>query len=221
MDRTDEFMVSASLGDCDFLQRAIGAGIDVNGQDKSNRTALHRAMEGNQRQAALLLLDAGANRYRLSTHGETPIAEARRNGHNALADFVRDYRCNNDESLTSAFQQAACNGDLEALTRLLDKGIDINVRDKAHGRTALHMAALWSRDNSAKFLLASGADAALVDKRGALADRYASEDDIADLIRQHRLKLLAPPSIKHPDDLGGIDVRNKQKLVKSKETGPV
>lgn len=52
---------------------------------------------------------------------------------------------------------AARDGDIEALTTLLEQGIDINKKD-LHGITALHVAALFNQPEAVKLLIENGAN---------------------------------------------------------------
>jgi hypothetical protein len=61
---------------------------------------------------------------------------------------------------------AACvDGDVDSVTRLLDKGASVDVQDD-EGYTALHLAVLWNHRNPIDFLLTRGADPNIVNRHG-------------------------------------------------------
>lgn len=61
---------------------------------------------------------------------------------------------------------AAQSGDLDRIISLLEKGEDVNVRDRA-GYTALHYAARNGHLDVCKYLLANGSDVNAVTKAGS------------------------------------------------------
>ena len=60
------------------------------------------------------------------------------------------------------FMNACRSGDLERVKKLIQGGIDVNLRRHKGGRTGLMLAAKKNRLEVVEFLLASGADANLV-----------------------------------------------------------
>lgn len=65
-----------------------------------------------------------------------------------------------------AFLQAAEDGDVSQIKKLLVKGVDIDVRN-ASGNTALHLAALYGRKTVLKCLVAHGAKIQVKNRRGS------------------------------------------------------
>lgn len=63
---------------------------------------------------------------------------------------------------------AAANGDVDELTRMLDDGADIEA-SKKNGVTALHVAAINGHDDCMRLLLEYGADADAVTDCGSTA----------------------------------------------------
>jgi ankyrin repeat protein/lipoprotein signal peptidase len=69
-----------------------------------------------------------------------------------------------EESRMPALHRAALHGDLVAVERLLDRGVDVNGR--WNGWTPLHHAALGGKTHVAEILLAKGADVNATDRYG-------------------------------------------------------
>jgi ankyrin repeat protein len=59
--------------------------------------------------------------------------------------------------LTPDWAQALRNGDLDALTRQLGEGADIDARD-GYGQTGLMLAAAWGHVSTVRWLVEQGAD---------------------------------------------------------------
>lgn len=78
-------------------------------------------------------------------------------------DFFYNYRLTADER---AFLQAAEDGDVSQLKKLLVKGVAIDVQNTS-GNTALHLAALHGRKTVLKFLIANGANIQEKNKNGS------------------------------------------------------
>ena len=83
---------------------------------------------------------------------------------------------------TKQFGQAVADGDVVEVVRILDRGADINTRNK-EGETALMVASLEGRGEIVKLLLARGADANIMDSVGATALLYAAVGGSADIMK--------------------------------------
>lgn len=136
----------------EVIQALLEAGANPNGvvAPFGSGPPLHGALSQGRMDVATALLDAGASHEAASPKsGFTPLMEA------VLA-------------AVNAPQKQ-----LEPLvTRLLRAGADVGARD-AHGRTALHLAAMTDERWLIQLLLDSGADKRLKDDRGATPLKYA------------------------------------------------
>jgi phosphate transport system substrate-binding protein len=83
---------------------------------------------------------------------------------------------------TDDFLLAAKQGDLDQIGRLLDRGIDISVRNRK-GETALHLVAQWKRAEAAAMLLARGAPLEAVDLQGRTPLHSAAKDNQESLVK--------------------------------------
>jgi len=70
---------------------------------------------------------------------------------------------------------------VEALTKLLDAGADINSLN-ANGQTALHIATFWDNVDAVRLLLERGADRTIKNKKGRTAADLAIYYDYVDLL---------------------------------------
>jgi len=141
-------------------------GADIMAKGNDGYTALHYAVKGRHMAFFDMLLARGADVNAKSEGGYTPLfwavakLDTTRNG--GRAGFTREKA--RDE------RQEVC------LTRLLDKGADIEAKTTKEGWTALHKAAFDDRSFCVKILLQRGADPMAKTNDGKTA---------LDLVRQH------------------------------------
>ncbi|HWP56237.1 MAG TPA: ankyrin repeat domain-containing protein [Pyrinomonadaceae bacterium] len=87
------------------------------------------------------------------------------------------------QELNDQFWEAVRQGDLAAVTALLDKGADVNARFR-YGATALFKAAERGHTEIVKLLLARGADVTVKDTfYGATAMTWALDNDHTEIVR--------------------------------------
>jgi ankyrin repeat protein len=77
---------------------------------------------------------------------------------------------------------ATINGDLEAVTLLLDEGIDPNITNDLYGYTALHRAAYYGHLTIAQLLIDKGANPHLTDKSGYVPLHWAVMNGHLDIV---------------------------------------
>lgn len=178
------------------LEILCAAGADSNLRDLKGRTPLHwlaLLSQWGYRESSgkfptlphfvdylRVLQAAGADPEILDQEGRTPIAIARQEGHRvlvqALASDGREQPVAQGtpaELLAAlrrqrAFLDAAAQGRLDDLQRLLQEGAGLHSRDGG-GATALHLAAIGRHEGMVKYLLQAGADPFLRDNDGLLA----------------------------------------------------
>jgi len=134
-----------------------GIALVINAYDPSGMTALHYAVTNGDAEAVAALLDAGADPFRRTAKG----FPAR-----------------------GAIHIAAAQGDVAMLQMLLDHGVGVDELDGAGGH-ALLWAAYKGQPEAVAFLLAKGADPALVDGSGMNAAERAEGQgftEVADMI---------------------------------------
>jgi len=139
---------AATVGDLDRLRELLlaEAGL-VTARSSDDTTALHFAAFFGQPEAALLLIEEGADPHAVSeTFGSvTPL------------------------------HSAAAVGNRDAVRALLDAGADPNARQQG-GFTALHAAAQNGDEELAEELLARGADASAKTDEGKTAADFATKE---------------------------------------------
>jgi len=146
---------AAAFGRTDRLREILTAeASQVTALSIDGFTALHLAIFGNQREAAGVLIDHGADVNQLSTG---TIAQVPPLG-------------------TAAFV-----GSLPLARLLLDAGADVN-GDEGSGFTALHAAAENGDPDIARELLARGADRRIRTTEGKTAADLAANDDLRRLL---------------------------------------
>jgi len=132
-------------------------------------TALLRAARAGDAPMMRLLLSRGAD-PKIATGSDTPTdvnSGPQRRNPGGINPLMAAAGLGSKEEDTVGRKKTEADG-IEAITVLLDAGVDINTAD-GRGQTALYGAALQGYDEIVKFLLSKGADAKLKDQRGFTA----------------------------------------------------
>jgi len=89
----------------------------------------------------------------------------------AACSFVFAHIC-----YTAPIHDAAASGALEVVKMLIEqKSTPVDLKDKRHGATALHIASLAGHEEVVRYLLKNGAAVNILDKANATALMYAAE----------------------------------------------
>jgi hypothetical protein len=97
------------------------------------------------------------------------------------------------------FVKAAEKGDIFEIKKLLDKGVDINGKDK-NGHTALMGAVFNKQIQTVRFLLEKGADLEVKDWFGSTAKEYASEE-VMKILKRHETEMRKEPKQRSARDV--------------------
>lgn len=125
----------------EVTRRLIVAGAEVDARDKDGNTALHIACrEGQQKNLHYLLEPVRYHETKKNSY-EIPYQK-----------IPQDFSLTNYEGLT-CLHVAAMNGHLDIVEALLDKDINVNLKEGKTGRTILHNACLNGDSNLVKLLL--------------------------------------------------------------------
>lgn len=171
-DDIGNLLAAASKGDEMKVAGYIGAGIDINGGDYDDRTALHLAASEGHTGTVALLLQGGANVQATDVFGKTPIDDAG-SKNVELRNMLQQAAQGNTnfgyiakstglvraspssvatDTSTMELLTAAKGGDLQGVKRLHKKRANLNAADY-DGRTALHQAAEHGCTNVVEYLL--------------------------------------------------------------------
>lgn len=108
----------------------------------------------------------------------TPLMWAAFNGHTEVVAYLLENGATvdaRDINGRSALLYASSGPFPETVRLLLDKGADVNLQGTAEGFTALMMAAAEGQVEVVRILLAHGASAAILDRDGDTAEKFARE----------------------------------------------
>lgn len=190
-------------GKCEKVKNLLNTNkeLDINAiYSTSCATLLHNAACKNDVAMCNLLIDRGADiNAKCPSNSSTPLRSAVENGNVATCKvllkkgahmypgcfFAAVYRDNTEicelfinngfdiHANNTCLHEAAQDGSLNALNLLIDKGINVNVKDSG-GSTALHIAAI-NRLESCKVLIEKGADINAKDNRDKTPLDYIDE----------------------------------------------
>lgn len=150
---------AAALSAAPPPQQAQQAG--VNAVEKDGTTALHRAAQRNDLEAADRLIRAGADVKAANRYGVTPLSVACMTGSAAMIERLLKAGADANTALPlgeTALMTAATTGNVAALKVLLAHGADVNAVEESKGQTALMWAVNEGHTAAAQALIEAGAD---------------------------------------------------------------
>jgi ankyrin repeat protein len=190
LDKTYPLHFASFHGDSNIVQHLLDQGVDVNGYAYWDRvttcgkiqrlpyTALEAAASGGHRHIVKLLMMHGADPSIVAEIWGTPLVIAARRHDTKLARILMDYGADvNQLSVYSyssgqtmtALQRASCEGDLEMVTLLLNRGAEVNISFGHYG-PALVAAAINENPLLVDQLLDAGAEINAVHRIGPKAN---------------------------------------------------
>ena len=151
----------------------IDKGADVKARGKGGFMAL---LFANDIDLIKRLIASGADVNAATELGYTPLSRAANGGNLAVAQFLIDNGANpNASDWSGPILQQVVRGDRREMAELLIKsGANLSQRN-AHGRAALHVAAIRNLPNMAQLLLGHGIEVDVVDGQGRSALYYAAK----------------------------------------------
>ena len=164
-------------GDITVVKLLLEAGVDVNHSDNDSDPALFAAIEVNNTEAAMMMLDYGANPNALNRNTNTPLIKLARE-HNNLALFdalvAKGADINKvNESKRTALMYAINSGAFPLAMRLLELGAE-SLKADAYGVTPILLAAGQNNVGVFNVLLSGGADVHSKNPNGASVILIAS-----------------------------------------------
>lgn len=160
----DDLSNACEHGRQDDVERALDAGIDINGRDSEGWTPLRAAAAFDRLQIVNLLLARGADVNRKNKDGTTPLFGAARSGNFDIALLLIDNGADVNARdldgrvpLNEALTNRKSASHTEVIKLLLSNGAQVSVKG-AFGRTPLHQAAQNNNVAGARLLLQYDAD---------------------------------------------------------------
>lgn len=186
--KVNELIWAASKGDHGAVHRLIVRGFDQDAADYDRRTALHLAAAEGREQVVSYLIQNGAVLNPQDRWGGTPLDDAQRHKHDNIVMLLEEHggigsnsssehtdeslitnnESNNSEADASAIVEliyAASEGDLQAVQRMVARGVDLNAADYDL-RTPLHLAAAEGHEHVVQYLLDHGVPPSPEDRWG-------------------------------------------------------
>ena len=151
-----QLVEAATRGESDRVRALLDEGADIEATDKG-RTALMTAAKCGYTQIVQLLLNSGAD-VNARGWGMTALGfAAKRDETIDIVKLLLDYDADiNLKGSKFPLHVAAKEYCVAVLQLLIDRGADIEGADM-FGRTALHLAAIWGNERSARLLIENGA----------------------------------------------------------------
>lgn len=185
--------VASQIGHMSAVATILRHGTDPNatGEDEGV-SSLHAACRGGHREAAALLLAAGAEVNTSDARGMTPLLSAIHAGDLALVQQLlsagADVNAFTVNNVSAVHVAVACQA-LLMLALLLERGANVNSANAYNRKTPLHIAAELGNYGICKLLLRYGADTYARTDRGVDAVTLASMNArhaVAELCRQYQ-----------------------------------
>ncbi|XP_054264390.1 L-asparaginase [Macrosteles quadrilineatus] len=175
-------------GDTGKIAELKNYGADISATNPDKRTPLHIACTIGDVKVVKFLLLNGASVHMKDRFDQTPLLDAVKHDHVEVIKLLR--RCGAHLTLTPnqigcQLCSAASYGNLKRLQSYHAAGANLGQPDIS-GRTALHMAALHSYADIAKFLLSNGVDPQAKDLLGLTALEMATKtenQEIKDILK--------------------------------------
>jgi len=153
----------------------IERGADVNAKSKTlEQTPLIHAAQYNQKIITKILIDNGADVSGKDKNWKTPLDYAAKMGHKEIVAILRKHDAKESEDFilvqntkaNKALIDAARSGNLQEVKQHLEKGADVNAKDKSFQWTLLQWAISRGHKEVAKLLISKGADVNTMDGNG-------------------------------------------------------
>ncbi|XP_054762960.2 transient receptor potential cation channel subfamily A member 1-like [Lytechinus pictus] len=169
--------ISARRGHVEITKILVTLGkADVSAIDNDECTPLHLAATNGSMGVCKLLVEHGAYIRAKDANYYTPLMKAVMNGHIDLINMfletakktcipVGDYLMDEDNESNTSLHLAVSKRRTEVIQRLLDNGVDVNVRKK-NGMTPIHIAAMNGATTTVMQLIENGADIDMKDNEG-------------------------------------------------------
>ncbi|KAK3235909.1 hypothetical protein CYMTET_53920 [Cymbomonas tetramitiformis] len=167
-DNFAQLMFAARSGDLEEVKSTLRLGIDINMADYDGRTVLHGAAKEGNFNVVSLLLEEGAQTDSTDRWGSTPLQTAIENNQGPVVELLTQWKAIiKVQDPAGALCEAASNGDISMVQRLLDNGVDPNIGDYDM-RTSLHLGAAEGQQKVVEYLIGVGAEVNIQDRWGGI-----------------------------------------------------
>ena len=174
-EQCNPLMNATKSGSDEIVEFLIKKGIDVNQKDVNGITALHYAANHGRVNITRMLVEANADpNVHTTKNNYTPLHYACQKGYKTISDFLLPLT-SIDVNDTELFMLAARTGCTEVVMKMLELGINVNVKAKGNS-TALHEAFEYSHLLSVNILFSHGANSKILNDDGARAIDLATDE---------------------------------------------
>lgn len=166
---TKQLLLAAGEGNAHKVRDLLRNGVHVDVADYDGRTALHLAASEGRVELCKILLKACLDESKFlameDRFGRTPLEDAVAAKHDTIVTLLRGRGATmrSTEELGFAMLNAASQGNVVEVRRLMECGVDPNLVDY-DARSALHLGAVEGHINVVKVLLRYGADSGAIDR---------------------------------------------------------
>ena len=162
-----------------IVKLLIANGATVKSVDKRAPTPLHCAAYRGHSKLAELLIEKGANVNSRDHTGATPLDYSILGEHKEFAELLR--RNGGESGIEDSIFAATIHGNVEAVKKHLDSGIDVNIKDE-DGINLLSYAAMEGKMEITEFLIKAGANVNASSKAKDTALDYALDYETVKLL---------------------------------------
>lgn len=192
------YQLAAMQHDRTSIQVLRQRGADINARDwKAGMTALHEVVMAQDREAARLLLEEGANPNYTGATGTSPLYDAVALNLYSMIDLLLEHKADpNQPELLMGFyplHTAAVDGDTTSTLQLINQGARVDVTNPK-GITPLHLAVNSRNPRLVRLLLQHGADPQAKSDAGVTPLSFAETNGLEPIRQLLSDPTLAPPA---------------------------
>jgi ankyrin repeat protein len=172
--------------DIKTVRALLQAKVDVNSASADGTTALHWAVDGDNREIAKVLVAAGANAKSRNSYGITPLTIACINADPDMVELLLKAGADPNTVFSegeSAIMTAARTGNAKVVKLLLDAGANADAKEPTKGQTAMMWAAIEGHADVTQILKSREADVKAKTLGGYDSIMYATREGHTDVVK--------------------------------------